>query len=214
MGERHLDWPFSIPPGKKISSILKNTENVIRELGDDWIVKTPSFRTRLAGRNTLDYLKEMQDDYRLLQKYIPDFIVETHFVWGEEKERQKYFVIQGRLKGKVRSLHQVSDEELAKPEIASQLKKFVEGVLRMYEETGKTPDLWGRPNFSLRFYNPRHADNILLVEDESGRQRLMFTDIGELSSQSRSRNPHTRFGRKLILKNLKAFRERLNSYLE
>jgi len=198
---------MSLHSGKVLSK--ENVENVTRELGPDFVIKTPTRISRFLGKDSPEYLKQTRDDYLLLKKYVPGFVPETVFIRTvDEEEKPTNCIIQQRLKGKMRPLHEVADEELRDSEVAKQLLEFVRGVVVMDKATGKIPDMFGRPINPLnpRFYNPRYADNILLVEGKAEGKRIFLTDVGAITEHAEKTNIHHRISMKLMRRNLKKFK--------
>lgn len=198
--------PFSVKPGEVLSR--ENIENVTRELGPDFVIKTPTEKSMAAGRASAEYLKQTRDDYLLLERYVPGFVPETFFVRAaNEKGEPTNYVVQRRLKGEMKPLHKVSDKEINDPEVASQLLEFVKGVKKMDEATGKIPDMFGRPLHPLspRFYNPRYANNICLVENEFGGKRIFLTDMGAITEHAEKKDVHHKASMGMVRKNLRKF---------
>lgn len=203
--------PFSIKPGEIISM---GRETVTRELGPDYVIKTPHSGSVKIGRGSEEYLKQTRDDYLLLKKYVPDFVPETYFVRvsGRDGKPPTNCIIQRRLKNQ-RQLLEVSDDELHEPEIASQLLEYITGVMEMDEATGKIPDMFGRPAHPLnpRFYNPRYCKNISIAEDENGKKRIYLTDLGAITEHAEKKDPKHRISMRLIRRNLRRLREELEN---
>lgn len=200
--------PFNLKLGKVLSQGLETTT---RELGPDYVAKIPHEQSRKEGRGSLEYLTETKEDYRLLKRYVPDFVPETYFVriTGEDGEPNNCFV-QKRLKD-VKPLHEVSDEELQSPELSVQFLQFINGVLQMDKETGKIPDMFGRPidPRDRRFYNPRYANNICVATDESGRKAIFLTDVGAITEHARKKDLHHRISMRLVRRNLRRIQREL-----
>jgi len=198
--------PFSIKPGEIISMGL---ETVTRELGPDYVVKTPHSESVKIGRGSAEYLKQTRDDYLLLKEYVPGFVPETYFVRvsGGDGKPPTNCIVQRRLKNP-RPLLEVSDEEFHEPEVASQLLEYIKGVMNMDKVTGKIPDMFGRPVHPLnpRFYNPRYCKNVCIAEDEHGQKRVYLTDIGAITEHAEKKDPRHKISMRLIRKNLQKFR--------
>jgi len=210
MGEEGEGLPFSIEPGKILSK--ENIENVTRELGPDFVIKTPTAKSREEGRNSLEYLKQTKADYELLREYVGDFVPDTFFVRAKEDGEVANFIVQKRLKGKIIPLHQLDDGGLQDANIRSQLLTFVRGVIKMDGDTGKIPDMFGRPLDSKnpRFYNPRYADNICVLEDDLGNRRVILTDVGAITEHSEKGGLHHKLSMKLVRRNLRKLEEQLS----
>jgi len=202
--------PFKFRPGEILSK--ENIENVTRELGPDFVIKTPTNISRVLGKNSPEYLRQTKEDYLLLKEYVPGFVPETFFVRAADKKgKPTNYIVQRRLKGKITPLHEMSDGEISDSSIAGQLLGFINGVIAMDEATGKIPDMFGRPINSLhpRFYNPRYADNICVVEDEFGGKKVCLTDVGAITEHAEKKNLHHKASMKLVRKNLREFKKKL-----
>ena len=108
-------------------------------------------------------------------------------------------------------MHEIADEEITDPEIAGQLLEFINGVMAMDEATGKIPDMFGRPVNPLhpRFYNPRYADNICVVEDDFGAKRVYLMDIGAITAIAENKSLRHKTSMKLVRRRLRKLKREL-----
>ncbi len=83
----------------------------------------------------------------------------------------------------------------------------------MDKTTGKIPDMFGRPLNPLnpKFYNPRYADNICVVEKESGEKKVFLTDVGAITEHAEKTDFHHKLSMKGVRKNLQKLQEELSS---
>lgn len=213
MNEISSEVPI-LPFAAKIGEILSmGRETVTRGFGPDHVVKTPHSKSLKIGRGSLEYLKKTRDDYVLLKEYVSDFVPETYFIRvANEDGSPTNCIVQKRLKN-VRPLFTVSDKELHEPEIASQFLAFINGVIAMDQDTGKIPDMFGRPVGPLnpKFYNPRYAKNICIAEDDFGNKRIYLTDVGAITEHAEKKDLGHRISMKLVRKNLVKFKNDLGS---
>ena len=203
--------PLTVEPGKILSS--ENIENVTRELGPDFVIKTPTEKSVEEGRDSLEYLKQTKADYELLKKYVGDFVPDTFFIRANNKEsKATNYIVQRRLKGEITPLHELEDNALQDESIKEQLLAFTRGVLEMDGETEKIPDMFGRPldPKNPRFYNPRYADNICVVEDDLGGKRVVLTDVGAITEHKEKKGLHHKVSMRLVRRNLRKFEEQLS----
>lgn len=85
-----------------------------------------------------EFAKNRQEDYRMLKKYLTDFVLKTNYLVAEDEEGQAAtFEVQEKIKG--RTLGQIKAGETENYE--DQLRLFARRSIEMFEEIGWLPDI-------------------------------------------------------------------------
>lgn len=154
-----------------LDKVGEGNQHEVFAYSNDWVIKQSK---QLGEKASFDKLRKESEDLKLFQKFIPDFIPVTHFFRGRGEDGEVHnFVAQKHIKG--RPLSSLTDEERRNPELKSQLARFFQGCLEMWEKEGRVPDLRkvGEEKVGYRFFAPGNTDNILI---EDGNNHVWLVD--------------------------------------
>ncbi len=147
-----------------------------------WFVA--KFHSRLVGQVVWNDLVAAKTASDTAGRYLP--VAPTLFVYAHNDRGQPSII---RIQQFVRRrLADVTDEELAAPEMLAQQLAIIDGSQRMIETEGWLPDPFGFPATvwdAMRWPSFRRSTNIM--EDDEG--RLVFIDINTPRPWKRRTNP-------------------------
>lgn len=161
--------PFLEPIG---SVVGEGWYHRVSSLGDSWVM-----RRLKRPWNLIKGLNEsVVKDYQLNHKYLGPFVPFTGFVIGMNDAGKKELFAPSRRIVNPRPLRDFSYEELVGNEgVIEQLEDLSIRVERMYQETGRVPDLHGYTLTLGHNFDAKHTPNIVI--DENNRVYLLDTDM-------------------------------------
>lgn len=152
-------YPLTQPLGRVLK---KGVEFEVWEYGDDWVVKKGIH----PEANTLEQLKIDKADYEFFKNYIAENLPQTfHFRTIDRSGQESNFILQRKVKGK--HLYELTDDGLRDTVLKENLLRFLVGVEKMWEETGRVPDLCKKGGTrGLKFFDDiRYSRNVMVDKD-------------------------------------------------
>jgi hypothetical protein len=216
------NFPFEAGPGDELG---RGFESIVKELGPDWVIKefnplkpdgTPKHEKAYEMSQTEANIKELQETQQFLQSDLifGENLIPIYWVLGRDEDgNKKYFTVQKRFNGDTLENIIESQDSREKydnrfdqffvehPELRSQMLRLIWGSKKALVEMGVFDDF--------------HPDNIAVVDEEDGKQRLEIFDIQNMVKTRRLlyEDPNCPLESKQnILKNTERHASRLERY--
>jgi hypothetical protein len=156
---------------KKIGKIISiSGEHIVYQYGNKKVIKFPFGPIYLF--DSIDAYNKAARDFKLIKRYLKDYIVNFKIFFYEHNKHKKYCIIQDFVVGKPYRLSDSKNLPLKK-----QLLKIVSANRKMEKETGFVLEYFGIKVLVFHFFFQR-MDNVIVTQDN----RLKIIDNGLISA--------------------------------
>lgn len=192
MNHKIENFPFEEEPGEELG---RGYESIVRELGPDWVIKefnplkpdeTPKHEKAYELSQSEKNIKELQETQRFLQSasIFGENIIPSYWVLGQDETgNKKYFTIQKRFNGD--TLESIVESQDSKEKYDDRFGKFFTEHPILREQMVHL--IWGSKKalVEMGVFDDFHPDNIAVVNEEDGKQKLKIFDIQNMVKTKR-----------------------------